>query len=109
MSQVINLATDFSKFPTGRYRDDSDFSGEQFRDEILIPALSSSNDTVELVIDGVAGLPSSFLEEVAGGLVRKGYPEFILRKRLIVVAKSQRMSSYINEFWKHVVKASKHV
>lgn len=48
-------------------------SGEAFRDDVLIPALTRARDadTVLVVdLDGVAGLPTSFLEEAFGGLLR---------------------------------------
>ena len=37
--KTINIANDFSVFPGGRYRSDGEFSGEEFRDNILITAL----------------------------------------------------------------------
>lgn len=66
---MINLAKDFSPYPAGRARNDGPYSGEAFRVDILVPALHQDNAIV-LNIDGVAGLPSSFWEEVFGGLVR---------------------------------------
>ena len=68
--KIINIATDFSRTPGGRYRTDGPSSGEDFRERILIPALEESQSiTVEL--DGTRGYPSSFLEEAFGGLVRR--------------------------------------
>ncbi len=60
---------DFSKFPGPRFSELGDFSGEDFRDNHLIPALEK--DDVEVNLDGVFGYGSSFLEEAFGGLVRK--------------------------------------
>jgi hypothetical protein len=70
---TISLANDFSPFPGGRFRSDGPFSGEVFRDDILLPKLREAIDSGEpliLVLDGVAGLPSSFLEEGFGGILR---------------------------------------
>lgn len=64
---------DFSKYPGPRYIRLGDFSGEEFRDNVLIPALQ--DDYVSVDFGGVYGYGSSFLEEAFGGLVRKGVPE----------------------------------
>ena len=69
-TKTIVIAQDFSKFPAGRFRCDSESSGTAFRDDLLVDALNS-NDGVEVVFDGVAGFASSFLEEAFGGLVRE--------------------------------------
>ncbi|HHW4136600.1 TPA: STAS-like domain-containing protein [Yersinia enterocolitica] len=61
---------EFSKFPGPRYISLGEFSGEEFRDEYLIPALEKY-DEVTVNLDGVFGYGSSFLEEAFGGLVRK--------------------------------------
>jgi hypothetical protein len=65
----INIAKDYTRYPAGRFRTDGPFSGEQFREQILEPALRIA-DVVEIELDGVAGYGSSFLEEAFGGLVR---------------------------------------
>ncbi|WP_313158317.1 STAS-like domain-containing protein [Kluyvera cryocrescens] len=61
---------DFTKYPGPRYITLGDFSGEEFRDSILIPELV--NDDIIVNFDGVYGYGSSFLEEAFGGLVRAG-------------------------------------
>ena len=68
--KTIKIASDFSKFPGGRYRSDGSYSGEAFREDILLPAISS-NEVVQIILDDVKGYGSSFLEEAFGGLVRK--------------------------------------
>lgn len=75
---TIVVARDFSPYPAGRYRKDGPYSGEAFREDALLPKLADA-DPVIVVIDGVAGLPSSFWEEVFGGLVRRHNmsPEFV--------------------------------
>lgn len=62
---------DFSKFPGPRYSHLGAFSGEEFRDTVLIPQLEK-DEVVSINFDGVFGYGSSFLEEAFGGLVRKG-------------------------------------
>lgn len=74
----IHVARDFSRFPGGRYKKDGPYSGEAFREEMLVPALLEalkSNSVVEVELDGTAGYASSFLEEAFGGLVREGRAE----------------------------------
>jgi len=63
------VVSQFTKFPGGRFRRISDFSGQQFREEFLEPAVKKGAKVV-VNLDGVAGYGSSFLEEVFGGIVR---------------------------------------
>ena len=71
MTVVINIAKDFTRTPGTRYKRNSDFSGEMFRDEVLLPNLKE-NRQVTVILDGTAGYTRSFLEEAFGGLVRVG-------------------------------------
>ena len=69
----IYVAKDFTTSPGVRYRHQSDYSGEQFREEILEPKLKqaiSSSDKLMVYLEGTTGYSSSFLEESFGGLVR---------------------------------------
>jgi hypothetical protein len=95
---MISIARDFSPSPAGRYRTDGPFPGQAFRDDILIPALKNfANITVDL--DGTSGFGSSFLEEAFGGLVRNGFTESELKKKLHI--KSSR-PSYEVRIWKYI-------
>lgn len=70
---TIRVAKDFSATPGGRYRRHGPYSGEEFREVILLPrvrAAQAQNQRVVVDFDGVAGIPSSFLEEAFGGLIR---------------------------------------
>lgn len=67
----LSIAKDFSEFPAGRHPDDGPYSGERFREELLVPRLKSDGSTVEVDLDGTMGYGSSFLEEAFGGLVRE--------------------------------------
>lgn len=62
---------EFSKFPGPRYVRLGAYSGELFRDTVLIPAINEY-DEIAVDFDEVFGYGSSFLEESFGGLVRKG-------------------------------------
>lgn len=101
---TIYVAKDFSKMPCVRNRDDGKKSGEEFRDDILLPALRT-NDHVTVDLNGVLTLGSSFLEEAFGGLVRKGYyTAKELKSKLIV---KFQVESYVQETWDYVKAARK--
>lgn len=68
-NKTIVLIEDFTDAPGGRFREDGDFSGEQFRDDELLPALKEGTVTVDL--NGALGLPASFLDESFGAVARK--------------------------------------
>jgi hypothetical protein len=67
--KVINIARQFSEFPTGRFYTDGPDSGQRFRDEHLLTPLSQG-DTVKVELSGTDGYGSSFLDEAFGGVVR---------------------------------------
>ncbi len=70
--KVISVARDFSIFPGGRLTISGKWSGEEFRERVLIPALTAGVPFV-LDLDGVKGYPTSFLEEAFGGLIRHDF------------------------------------
>ena len=69
----ISILKDFSRTPGFRYRSDGPYSGEEFRESILEPLFEdpSTDEKIEIDLDGVAGYATSFLEEAFGGLARK--------------------------------------
>ena len=91
--KIIHVREDFTEFPGGRYREDGTFSGEEFRNDFLIPALDNF-DQVLVQLDGTAGYPSSFLEEAFGGLVRAGYSRAALAKKLEIKADDPHYRTY---------------
>ena len=103
------IGRDFSDAPAGRLRADGPFSGEEFRDTTLIPALLSG-DIITVDLSGTYGYGSSFLEEVFGGLVRKRiFSKEDLDRRLIVTAKDprklcyvERVKTYMSDAWKSI-------
>jgi hypothetical protein len=69
----IHLAADFSRYLGGRYRTDGPWSGQQFRDDMLVPRFDEAHAQgakLVIVLEGLAAVPSSFLEEAFGGLLR---------------------------------------
>ncbi|KAA0011493.1 DUF4325 domain-containing protein [Billgrantia pellis] len=97
--KTIELAKVFSRYPAGRYKSDGPFSGEKFREEMLLPFINNE-DLVVIVLDGAMGYGSSFLEEAFGGLVRKLKNKDIVKKKLVLVSKEdpflvKEINSYI--------------
>lgn len=69
----IKIATDFSRIPGARFPEEGDFSGQEFRQNVLLPKLKEAiekQEKLEIDLDGTAGLGTSFLEESFGGLIR---------------------------------------
>lgn len=97
--KTIVIAQDFSPSPIGRYRSDSDTSGEAFRIDLLVPALKKF-DKVTVDLDGTDGYGSSFLEEAFGGLIREeGFTEQQLKRKLSII--SNRISYKIRT-WTYI-------
>lgn len=69
-SKRISLVNDFTDAPGGRFRTQGKYSGQEFREDILIPALSEYEDVV-VDLNGALGLPASFLDEAFGSTARK--------------------------------------
>lgn len=72
----IEIVKEFSSTPGPRYKREGKYSGEEFRERLLIPRyLEAKEKGARLMInlDGGYGYPTSFLEEAFGGLARK-YP-----------------------------------
>lgn len=60
------------KYPGPRKKDIGKNSGEEFRDDIMIPFLNNHpGEKVEIDLGGMVGYPPSFLEEAFGGAIRK--------------------------------------
>jgi hypothetical protein len=91
----ITVGIDFTKTPIGRYRDDGPYSGQVFREDILIPALKEY-DKVIIDLAGVEGYGSSFLEETFGGLVRSGDVDATLKDKLHIMSSDPAMSIYVD-------------
>lgn len=99
----ISIAEDFSEYPAGRYEADGQFSGESFREKHLVPHLKEGK-SVEVNIDGVAGLGSSFLEEAFGGLIRvDGFTQDFLDEHLTITTQQHdEMSDFITLIWQYI-------
>lgn len=97
---TIDIAKQFSTEPAGRFPTDGPNSGERFRNELLLPALLSTQKVV-VILDGAEGYGSSFLEEAFGGLVREGkFSAADLHDRLEIV--SEEDASLVQEAWDYI-------
>lgn len=70
---IIKVAEEFTDTPGGRYKANSKYSGEQFREELLFPkylACLELNEKLLVDLDGGYGYPIGFLEEAFGGLIK---------------------------------------
>ena len=70
---IITISTDFSDTPGARYKSEGKFSGEEFRETLLVPKFCEaveSGKKLTINLDGSYGYPTSFLEEAFGGLSR---------------------------------------
>jgi hypothetical protein len=105
MTRTIVIAEAYSKYPAGRFPTDGPNNGEKFRDQILGPALRG-DENVEVNLDGVMGLPSSFLEEAFGGLLRIGFNIDTVRSRLKIVASEPRLKRYPDQVWWYINSAA---
>lgn len=71
---TIDIAKEYTKTPGGRYIHEGPYSGEEFREKRLIPAVKKAMDAscqLVIILDGGFGYAPSFLEEAFGGLIRK--------------------------------------
>lgn len=98
MKQTINIGKAFSRYPAGRAAEDGPYSGESFRENFLVPALTTA-DAVEILLDDTAGYGSSFLEEVFGGLIRVGISSGVIKDKLTLVSED---ASLVKEIWSYI-------
>lgn len=103
----IKIASDFSRTPGGRYIKDGPFSGELFRNDILIPKFDEavqSGDSLIIDLDGGYGYFDSFKEEAFGGLARVRDISIVLKT---IVLKSDDDPELIGEINGYIVNARK--
>lgn len=109
MEQLI-IAKEFSVTPGVRYPEEGPFSGQEFRENVLMPKLQKAiAGGVKLLIDfdGSAGYGSSFLEESFGGLIREEGLSFDIINKTIDY-KSDEDPSIIDEIKQYIKEAYEH-
>lgn len=97
---IVNVAKDFSRYPTGRYMKSGNTSGEEFREKFLIPNFELGQ-VVRIELDGTIGYGSSFLEEAFGGLARKSkLSANEILKQLVLISEDATLIQEIEEYIK---------
>lgn len=106
--KVFTTGNGLPEFPGGRFRKEGPNSGEEFRDDHLVPAIKDDQhyDRVQVVFDGVAGFGSSFLDEAFGGLVRKHQlSRECLGARLDISAGEDDLKDYVDKAQEYIEQA----
>ena len=106
----LNIARDFSRCPGARYKNEGDFSGEEFRENFLLPKLNNAITAhCKLIVDldGSAGYSTSFLEEAFGGLIRHNNISYDVINDTIII-KSEEDPSYKDDIMFYLNKATEH-
>ncbi len=99
----IIISSDFSDTPGGRYINESTFSGEEFREKILLPKYEEAIEKHEKLLidfDGCFGFGTSFLEEAFGGLVREHSIMGMLNHIEIKSTEDETIPNYVNKYIK---------
>jgi hypothetical protein len=82
--KIITLVSDFDECPSGRYKWESETSGERFRDDFIKPALAEFGE-VTVNLNSADSLPPSFLDEAFGLLAKEmGRREFDRKVKIIL-------------------------
>ncbi len=100
---TIQICKDFSDTPGGRYIREGEYSGEKFREEILLPKYNEAEkvgEKLSIDFDGCYGFGTSFLEEAFGGLVRNHGKEKVLDRLLIVSKEDETIPGLIEKYVK---------
>lgn len=72
MIKKYSIANEYSKNPGARYKKQGPYSGEDFRETVLVPFFNTKKDgdLLEIDLNDLNGYPSSFFEEAFGGIAR---------------------------------------
>ena len=102
---ILKICEKFTDAPGGRLRSDGPKSGQEFREEILIPFFLDINegDKGLVDLDGCFGYATSFLEEAFGGLSRMYGPMIVLSK---LEFKSDEEPNLISEIREYIANAN---
>lgn len=87
MEKIIIRVLDFAEAPGPRFIGQGKHSGEQFYVEVLNDKMAQcikENKELEVLLDGTAGYPSSFLDQAFGELVYD-FSQAIVEKRVHIV------------------------
>lgn len=97
------ICKDFSDAPGGRYIQEGEHSGEEFREKILLPKYEEAeknNEILEINFDGCFGFGTSFLEEAFGGLVRNHKKKNVLHVIKVVSVEDETIPDLVKKYVK---------
>jgi hypothetical protein len=104
---IVNIAKDFTRYPSGRYKKNGETSGEAFRERFL-EAPISKGEKVLVEFDGTIGYGSSFLDEAFGGLVRKlRIAPSVLNQNLLLKSGDPSIEAEVRQYIEEAYKALK--
>lgn len=98
---TINICKDFSETPGGRFTNEGEYSGEKFRDTLLIKKYEEAQTNKDILVinfDGTYGFGTSFLEESFGGLVRKYKKKNVLKNIRIISFEDETIPGNIEKY-----------
>ena len=107
---TINIKKDFSDMPGGRYENEGPYSGQEFRNKILLPKYNEAEQTnqkLQIDFDDCYGFATSFLEEAFGGLVREHHKKGVLSKIEIISNDDETIPGLIEKYVKAEEKEEK--
>lgn len=99
----IKICNDFSNIPGGRYISEGDYSGELFRETILVQKYQEAlkeNTELEIDFDGCYGFGTSFLEEAFGGMVRIHHEHGMLNRIRLISTEDETIPENIIKYVK---------
>lgn len=101
MNRIKKYLKDFAQNLGPRYREingmKTDFSGEEYREDYLIPMLKDKNNKYILDIDNTQG-SSSFWEEAFGGAVRAGYSPAFINDHIEIISTDKELLKDIQKY-----------
>lgn len=106
----IKISEDFSAIPGGRYIHEGEYSGEEFRQSILLPKYEETeknDDMLEIDFDGCFGFATSFLEEAFGGMVRECKKIGILDRIIMISCDDETIPETITDYVREAEKEFK--
>lgn len=107
---TLVIASEFSRCPGARFRSEGEFSGEEFRSNLLVPKIKEAvSKGVKLIVDldGSAGYATSFIEESFGGLIRNDGFTFDELENVLIIKSDEDptyvddIKTYIKHAWEH--------
>ena len=101
---LVKVSRDFTMTPGGRFRKEGPFSGEEFRDNILVSKYREAVEKDEILIvdldDCRRAYPPSFLDEAFGGLAKLIGDKDIISKLKIVSNDEPKLVEDIKKYIK---------